>query len=238
MKQLLVSAKGLVKRYGSRAVVNDIHLEVNHGEILALIGPNGAGKSTTVELLVGLRLPNSGEVTYWHKNYQKHIGVQLQSPPFFPGLNSLENLRFFAALYKKNLTRHEGESILQVCGLSEVMHTDASRLSGGQQKRLAIAISMVHRPELLFLDEPTAALDPRSRLEIHSLIRKLAEQGVSIVLTSHDMDEVSKLSDRVAMINAGRIVAQGQPSEVCATYQVESLEDVYLHLTNKEEVTC
>lgn len=234
----LISAKQLSKKYGARTVVNKMELEICKGDILALIGPNGAGKSTLVEILVGIRQQDSGDIHYWSQDYKQHLGVQLQMPPFFPGLSSLENLRLFAALYKKKLSLKEGQQTLELCGLFDVINTEASQLSGGQKKRLAIAIAITHQPELLFLDEPTAALDPRSRIEVHHLIQTLAEQGVSIVLTSHDMDEVSKLCSRVAMINRGQIMVEGKPREICHLYATESLEEVYLKLTQKEEVSC
>lgn len=235
---ILISANELIKRYGSRTVVKKVSLEIKQGDILALIGPNGAGKSTIVEMLIGLRQQDSGHIQYWSKAYKQHIGVQLQTTPFFPGLTAFENLRLFAAFYKKKLSISACQAILQLCGLTEVMDTDAARLSGGQQKRLAIAIAMVHEPKLLFLDEPTAALDPRSRIEIHEFIQKLARQGVTIVLTSHDMDEVSKLCTRVAMMNQGEIVVEGEPAELCKHYTTDSLEEVYLHLTRKEQLSC
>src|SRR5690606_28587003 len=142
------------------------------GEILAVIGPNGAGKSTTLEMLLGVRTPDSGRVTYWTKNPRKEIGVQVQDTPFFPGLTTAENLRLFASFYGVRLTRERLSAILAECNLEDAANTEAARLSGGQQKRLAIAAALVHSPKVVFLDEPTAALDPIARREIRSLIRR------------------------------------------------------------------
>lgn len=230
----LLKAVGLKKRYGNRYVVNGIDMEIQQNEVIAVIGPNGAGKSTMLDLILGLKKADEGTVEYWSAHYRSQVGVQLQSTPFFPGLSALENLQLFGAFYRKKLSAEEAVSLLQLCGLQEVAGTEASRLSGGQQKRLAIAVSVVHQPKLVFLDEPTAALDPKSRREIHNLIRKLAESGCTIVFTSHDMEEVHKLADRLMMIDAGRVVAEGKPEELCTAYQTENLEELYLKLMEEE----
>ncbi|MBU5443720.1 ABC transporter ATP-binding protein [Paenibacillus sp. MSJ-34] len=230
----LLEAEHVSKTYGGRPVVDDVGLHIATGEILGIIGPNGAGKSTTIDLLLGLRRADSGRISYWRKDYLAHVGVQLQSTSFFPGLSCYDNLRLFAALYKKRLSRPETMQLLRLCGLEEAARTEASRLSGGQQKRLAIAIATVHDPRLVFLDEPTSALDPRARIEIHSVIRQLAAKGTSIILTSHDMEEVHQLADRVMMIDRGRVIAEGTPHELCERFNAARLEEVYLQLTAKE----
>ncbi|WP_075981110.1 ABC transporter ATP-binding protein [Bacillus massilinigeriensis] len=233
-----IQANQIQKSYGSRKVVKGIDLKIGYNEILAVIGPNGAGKSTTLEIIVGLRKADSGELSYWRNSYKSLIGVQLQSVPFFPGLTALENLKLFAAFYKKRLSTKETEKVMQKCGLGDCSHTEASKLSGGQQKRLAIATAIVHHPELIFLDEPTAALDPRSRLDIHKLITGLHEEGKTVVFTSHDMDEVLKLATRIIMIDNGNLIAEGEPSALCREHNVKDLEDLYLKLTTKEELIC
>lgn len=226
-----IQAKSLVKTYGQKHVVNGINLDIREGEVLAIIGPNGAGKSTTLDLILGLRRPDNGSVTYWTSQPSRHIGLQLQSTPFFPGFTSLENLRMFAAFYGLRLKEHQLMSHLERCGLSAVAKTDALRLSGGQQKRLAIAMALVHEPNLLFLDEPTAALDPRARREIRELIRSLAATGTSIVFTSHDMEEVHKLAQRIVLICEGKVQAVGSPESLLSIYGAESLEELYISLT-------
>ena len=229
----LIQAQGLAKSYGRKKVVNEIDLTVHEGEVLAIIGPNGAGKSTTLDLLLGLRRPDQGSVRYWTPKPSESIGLQLQSTPFFPGFTALENLRMFAAFYGLRLNSRQLMSHLERCGLGQAAKTDALRLSGGQQKRLAIAMALVHDPKLLFLDEPTAALDPRARRDIRDLIRSLAEAGTSIVFTSHDMEEVHKLAGRILFINQGRVQAEGTPAELLASFGSDSLEDLYLALTEQ-----
>ncbi|MNJ52191.1 Fluoroquinolones export ATP-binding protein [compost metagenome] len=168
---------------------------------------------------------------YWCNEPHRHIGVQLQTTPFFPGFSALENMRMFAAFYGVRLRDAAILNILERCGLAESAKTDAARLSGGQQKRLAIAMTLVHNPSLVFLDEPTAALDPRARREIRDLITSLANNGTSVVFTSHDMEEVFKLATRIIMINEGVLRADGRPEELLYKYGAASLEDLYVQLS-------
>ncbi|WP_042454504.1 ABC transporter ATP-binding protein [Neobacillus dielmonensis] len=231
MTNILMEAHGLMKQYGTRTVVNGVSMKVYENEILAIIGPNGAGKSTTLEMILGLRKQDAGEVYYWNKDFQKEVGIQLQATPFFPGLTAFENLQLFAAFYKKKLSKQLGIELLSLCGLRDVMKTEGSRLSGGQQKRLAIAVALVHNPKVVFLDEPTAALDPKSRREIHQLLTELHRRGTTVVFTSHDMDEVAKLSHRVMMIDQGAVITEGDAKELCEIHGVQNLEELYLHLT-------
>jgi len=228
-----IKAEGLKKAYGKKHVVNGLDLEINEGEVLAIIGPNGAGKSTTLDLILGLRRPDQGSVGYWISEPNRYMGLQLQSTPFFPGFTALENLRMFAAFYGLHMPDHLLLNHLQSYGLAEAARTDAQRLSGGQQKRLAIAMALIHQPKLLFLDEPTAALDPRARQEVRELIQALASTGTSIVFTSHDMEEVHKIADRIVMINDGLIQASGSPESLLLQYGKDSLEELYLSLTDK-----
>ena len=231
----LLEAHGLVKRYGNRLAVDGIDLVVAPGEVVAIIGPNGAGKSTTLEMILGLRTPDSGKVAFWCDHPHRQIGVQLQTTPFFRGLTVAENLTLFAHFYGVRINRQQVNTLLARCGLAEAARTEAARLSGGQQKRLAIALTLVHQPRLIFLDEPTAALDPRARREIRELVRTLATNGTSVVFTSHDMEEVSKLADRLVLIVSGRVRAAGTVAELLASSGVHSLEELYLNLTQEEE---
>ncbi len=226
-----------MKRYNNRAVVNGIHLVVAPGEIVAVIGPNGAGKSTTLEIILGLRQPDSGEIVFWCKPPNRYIGVQLQTTPFFRGLTVAENLMLFANFYGVRLTRQQVDDTLLRCSLADAARKEAAKLSSGQQKRLAIALTLVHQPQLIFLDEPTAAFDPRARHEIRDLVRSLATQGTAVVFTSHDMEEVGKLADRIVLIIEGRVRAEGTPSDLLASHSVSSLEELYLNLTKEEEET-
>ena len=228
---MFIQATNLHKTYDKRTIVESISLDIQENEILAVIGPNGAGKSTTLEMLVGLKQADRGEINYWYGRFKEKIGVQLQVAPFFAGLTASENLKLFAAFYNKKLTDKQVDEVLSSCGLYDAKKVDASKLSGGQQKRLAISIALIHSPELIFLDEPTAALDPRARQDIHGLIRQLHQQGKSVVFTSHDMDEVDRLATRVIMIDQGRIIAEGNPASLCSEHGVARLEELYLLLT-------
>ena len=228
---MFIQAINIEKSYSKRKVVKGITLDIRQNEILAVIGPNGAGKSTIMELLIGLRKADTGEIRYWLDTYKEKMGVQLQSAPFFVGLTAFENLRLFAALYMKRLTDEQVNEVLQLCGLYELREVEASKLSGGQQKRLAISIALIHNPTLIFLDEPTAALDPRARQEVHALIRHLHQQGKTVVFTSHDMDEVDKLATRVIMIDKGEILTEGNTKQLYMDHNVSNLEGLYLQLT-------
>ena len=229
--KVFIQAINIEKSYNKRKIVQGVNLDIRQHEILAVIGPNGAGKSTIIELLIGLRKADTGEIRYLLDAYKEKMGVQLQTVPFFAGLNAFENLKLFAAFYKKKLTNEQVNEVLQLCGLYNNRKVDAAKLSGGQQKRLAISIALIHNPELIFLDEPTAALDPRARQEIHALIRQLHNQGKTVVFTSHDMDEVDKLATRVIMIDQGKILTQGNTTNLCKEHNVSTLEQLYLHLT-------
>ena len=233
----LIEAEGLVKRYGTRTVVQQVDLAVEPGEILAVIGPNGAGKTTTLEMIIGVRRPDGGRVTYRLADPRRETGVQLQATPFFPRLTCAENLQLFASFYGIRLSPAQVTELLAGCGLADVARTEAARLSGGQQKRLAIALALVHGPKVVFLDEPTAALDPRARREIRDLIRRLAAGGTAVVFTSHDMEEVGKLAHRVVFIVDGRVRAAGTPAELLGRYGTASLEDLYLSLTAEQEAS-
>ena len=228
----LVEARGLVKAFGPRTAVNGLDLAVREGDILAIIGPNGAGKSTTLDVILGIKSPDRGTVSWWCREPKRFIGAQLQSTPFFPGFTALENLRMFAAFYGLRLKDAALMEHLRKFGLEEAAGTDAARLSGGQQKRLAIAMALLHAPKLIFLDEPTAALDPRSRREVRELIRSLAESGTSVVFTSHDMEEVHKLANRIVLICGGRVAASGTAGELLSRYGAEGLEELYIRLTD------
>jgi ABC-2 type transport system ATP-binding protein len=231
----LLEAHDLVKRYGRRTVIDHVSLDVSPGEIVAFIGPNGAGKSTTLEVILGLRAADGGKVVFWREDPLGEIGIQLQATPFFRGLTTAENLRLFASFYRVRLTQAQIVAILERCGLAGAAHTEAAKLSGGQKKRLAIALTLAHSPRLLFLDEPTAALDPHGRHDIRALIRTLASTGVAVVFTSHDMEEVGKLADRVVLIVEGQVRADGTPTDLLARFGAPTLEDLYLELTVDKE---
>lgn len=227
----LINVNGLVKKYDGRTVVNEIDFEIQENEILGIIGPNGAGKTTTIEMILGIRIPDSGKVFYWKQNPKKDMGAQLQSIPFFPNMSVLNNLKLFATFYGNKVKKEELINLLKKFGLEDVIYSNADRVSGGQKKRLAIAMTILHNPKVIFLDEPTAALDPRARHEIRNLILELAENDISVVFSSHNMEEVERLADRIVLVNNGAIKAVGSPEELLKRYDVENLEKLYLKLT-------
>ncbi len=212
-----ISVQNLRKSYGSLAAVDGVSFEVGLGEFFGILGPNGAGKTTTLEIVEGLRQPDSGEVTVlgmpaWPRNpaLLPRIGVQLQASSFFERLTAREQIRTFASLYGVDTGR--ADAMLGVVGLTEQAGVRTEKLSGGQAQRLSIACALVHDPELLFLDEPTGALDPQARRNLWDLLRQVKSGGRTVVLTTHHMDEAETLCDRVAIMDHGRVLQAGPPA--------------------------
>ncbi|WP_439032863.1 ABC transporter ATP-binding protein [Gordonia terrae] len=216
-----LEVKGLVKRFGDRTAVDRLDLTLRRGEVFALLGPNGAGKTTTVEICEGFTTPDAGTVRVLgldpiadNDALRRRIGVMLQGGGAYPGARAEEMLRLVAA-YSANPI--DPDFLLEALGLTEVRRTSYRRLSGGQQQRLALACAVVGRPELVFLDEPTAGLDAHARLVVWELIDRLRADGVSVMLTTHLMDEAEHLADHVAIIDHGRVVADGTPADLTST---------------------
>ena len=208
----------LEKRYGATRAVDGLSLTIGEGEVFGLLGPNGAGKTTTVEILEGYRRADGGEVRVlgldpWSESAQlrPRIGVMLQDGGLYPGIRPLEALRLFASYYDD---ADDPERLLSLVGLDDARGTLVRRMSGGQQQRLSLALSLVGRPSLLFLDEPTAGMDPHARATTWSLVRELRDAGVTVLLTTHGMDEAEQLCDRVGIVDHGRLVACGTPMEL------------------------
>jgi ABC-2 type transport system ATP-binding protein len=215
-----VEIRGLEKRYGDRVALAGIDLTIDDGEIFGLLGPNGAGKTSTVEILEGYRTYDSGTVRVLGADphadaamLRTQVGVMLQEGGLYPGLKPLELLRLYAAFYDD---ADDPERLLDVVGLRDAAGTAIRRLSGGQAQRLSLAAALIGRPRLLFLDEPTAGMDPRARADTWELVRGLRAGGATVVLTTHYMDEAEQLCDRLAILDRGRIVAGGTPAEVTA----------------------
>ncbi len=207
----------LRKAYGTTVAVDGISFEVEQGEFFGILGPNGAGKTTTLEVLEGLRQPDSGELSVfglppWPRNpaLLPRIGVQLQSSSFFERLTAREQIRTFASLY--GVPARRADQMLGVVGLDEQANVRAEKLSGGQAQRLSIACALVHDPELVFLDEPTGALDPQARRNLWDLLRQINSDGRTVVLTTHHMDEAETLCDRVAIMDRGKVLELGAPA--------------------------
>lgn len=213
-----LQVRGLVKRYGDVTAVNGLDLELHRGQVLALLGPNGAGKTTTVEICEGFGVADSGEVRVLgldpvadNDRLRTRIGVMLQGGGAYPGARAGEMLRLCAA-YSANPI--DPDWLMRTLGLVDAQRTPYRRLSGGQQQRLALACALVGRPELVFLDEPTAGLDAAARILVWELIDRLRKDGVSVLLTTHLMDEAEQLADDLVIIDRGEIVAHGTPEEV------------------------
>jgi len=211
-RTVMVDVRGLVKSYHHKTVVNNVSFSVNQAEIFGLLGPNGAGKTTTLEMIEGIRKPDAGtallaglDVRRQRSAVQRIIGVQLQATALFPELTLLETLEFFAALYPRALDKRK---LLSDVALEEKARAHPQDLSGGQRQRLALAIALVNDPQVLFLDEPTAGLDPQSRHMLWDIVMRLREQGKTIILTTHFMDEAHLLCDRIAILDGGQIIAQ------------------------------
>ena len=218
MSSPAVEARGLVKRYGALTAVDGIDLVAPRGEVLALLGPNGAGKTTTVELCEGYRTPDAGTVRVLGGDpvrdgrlLRPRVGGMLQGGGAYPGVRAGEMLRLVAACAAEPL---DVGWLLSVLGLDGVARLPYKRLSGGQQQRLALACAVVGRPELVSLDEPTAGLDPQARRLVWELVGALRADGVTVLLTTHLMDEAEALADRVVIIDHGRVVAAGTPTEL------------------------
>jgi ABC-2 type transport system ATP-binding protein len=246
MSQVIISVKNLVKKYGQFEAVKGISFEVREGEIFGLLGPNGAGKSTTLEIIETLRDKTAGEIMVNGfdldkdpNEIKKIIGVQLQTSGFYPGLNLLELIDLFAGLYNRTVN---GRELLKSVNLEDKAKNKFKELSGGQKQRFSIATTLINQPKIIFLDEPTTGLDPQARRNLWDLVLKIRAQGTTVIITTHYMDEAEKLCDRIAIIDAGKIIALETPDkmidELVATgferpkeVKKANLEDVFIHLT-------
>src|SRR6266566_3150033 len=207
----MVDVRGLVKSYSHKTVVNNVSFSVRKAEIFGVLGPNGAGKTTTLEMIEGIRKPDSGtailagfDVRRQKSAVHRIVGVQLQATTLFPELTLLETLQFFGSLYPRSL---DPRKLLSDVALEEKARSRPQDLSGGQRQRLALAIALINDPQILILDEPTAALDPQSRRALWDIVLRLREQGKTIILTTHNMDEAQTLCDRIAIMDGGNIIA-------------------------------
>jgi ABC-2 type transport system ATP-binding protein len=244
----IITVKDLVKNYGNFSAVKGISFDVYEGEIFGLLGPNGAGKSTTLEIIETLRSKTSGEITVCGMNLDKEpenikklIGVQLQSSGYYPGLSLIQLIELFAGLYNEDI---DPLALLQLVNLTDKAKNKFKDLSGGQKQRFSIATTLINKPKIVFLDEPTTGLDPQARRNLWDLIRNIREKGATVIITTHYMDEAEQLCDRIAIIDEGKIISLDSPDkmidDLVATgferpKQVKSanLEDVFIHLTGK-----
>lgn len=244
----VISVKNLTKNYGSFQAVKGISFDVYEGEIFGLLGPNGAGKSTTLEIIETLREKTGGEIIVAGYNIDQDvnaikriIGVQLQTSGFYPGLNLTELIHLFAGLYNEPVDPGE---LLQLVNLEDKAKNKFKELSGGQKQRFSIATTLINKPRIIFLDEPTTGLDPQARRNLWDLIRDIRSKGTTVIITTHYMDEAEILCDRVAIMDQGKIIALNTPDhlidDLVATgferpkeVKQANLEDVFIHLTGR-----
>ena len=215
-----VHVRGLTRRYGDRTVLGGVDLDVASGEIVALLGPNGAGKTTTIEILEGYRRADTGLVRVLGADpaggdaaWRARIGVMLQEGGIDPRATPAEALRLYGRLHADPRPAAE---LIEVVGLGTVAGTRYRRLSGGERQRLGLALALVGRPEVLFLDEPTAGMDPEARVATRALLLDLRSNGTAILLTTHDLGDVERIADRVVVLDGGYVVAEGRPGELGA----------------------
>ncbi len=242
----VIAVKNLVKNYGNFEAVKGISFEVYEGEIFGLLGPNGAGKSSTLEIMETLRKKTSGEVWIDGYNVDQHadkikqiIGVQLQTSGFYPGLNLTELIQLFGGLYNQPVNAIE---LLHLVNLEDKAKNKFKELSGGQKQRFSIATTLINKPRIVFLDEPTTGLDPQARRNLWDLIRDIRSKGTTIIITTHYLDEAEILCERVAIMDHGKIIALQTPDQLIddlvdsgferpKEVKKANLEDVFIHLT-------
>lgn len=245
----IITVTDLVKNYGNFEAVKGISFEVYQDEIFGLLGPNGAGKSTTLEIIETLRQKSSGRVMVCGMdldkepdNIKKIIGVQLQTSGYYPGLTLVELIELFGGLYNQPVNPLE---LLQLVNLADKAKNKFKELSGGQKQRFSIATTLINKPRIIFLDEPTTGLDPQARRNLWELIKNIRNQGTTVIITTHYMDEAEQLCDRIAIMDEGRIISLDSPDKMIddlvnsgferpKQVKAASLEDVFIHLTGHE----
>jgi len=247
-EQPIISVKNLVKKYGDFTAVDKVSFDVMPGQVFGLLGPNGAGKTTTLEIMETLKHATSGTVTLDGFNVQddpaevkKRIGIQLQASGFYPELNLVELLEMFGIMYGVPVNPME---MLKKFNLEDKAKNKYEDMSGGQKQRFSLASTLVNNPKIIFLDEPTTGLDPQARINLWDTIREIKAQGVTILITTHYMDEAEQLCDTLAIVDQGKIIAQDTPSNLIdqllkrgfkrhTQVRAATLEDVFLDLTGR-----
>jgi ABC-2 type transport system ATP-binding protein len=235
-----ILAEGLRKRYGELVAVDDVSFTVETGEIFGLLGPNGAGKTTTLEIVEGLREPDAGRAEVlgmpsWPRNLEllPRMGVQLQTSAFFERLTAREQLRVFTAMYGAAPSRVD--AALALVGLEDRADARVEKLSGGQAQRLALACALAHDPEIVFLDEPTAGLDPQARRNLWDVIEGIRDEGRTVVLTTHYLEEAEELCDRVGILDHGRVLALDTPLALVRSLDAPALVSLPLGAARREQ---
>jgi len=243
MSDILIQTKELRKTFGKIKAVDGISLNIPRGKIFGILGPNGAGKSTLIRMLCGVLRPTSGVGTVFGYDIEKdsekiklNIGYMSQKFGLYEDLTVYENLKFYTEIYavKRKNVEERIDQIVKMAGLEGRKHQMTKTLSGGWKQRLALGCTLIHRPQLLILDEPTAGVDPVSRRVFWEIIYRLSRQGISILVTTHYMDEAESC-DEVAFVFQGHVIGQGTPTEIIKEMNVDTLEDVFIKY--EEEVT-
>ncbi|MDR3260906.1 MAG: ABC transporter ATP-binding protein [Tannerella sp.] len=233
-----IEVNHVFKSFKDVQAVRGISLAIRPGEFVALLGPNGAGKTTLVEMMEGLRKPDSGEILLQGKNWRKQekelrkiIGLSLQETRFTEKLTVLETLRLFASFFEMGEMRVN--EVIELTGLEEKQKSMAGTLSGGQRQRLALAVALLNHPQILFLDEPTTGLDPHSRLDLWHILKELKDRGeTTLILTTHYMEEAESLCDHIIIIDEGKILREGKLEELL-NGNARNLEELFIKLTGK-----
>lgn len=240
MNEPSVSVKNLTKSFSGRRVVDDLFFDVQKGEVFALLGHNGAGKSTTIELILGLKAPDGGstkilgmDAVQNRKQVFERVGVQLQNTQYQPNITVEEACIEYASLYA---VPADYPRLLEQFGLGTLRKSFVSKLSGGERQKLSVVLALIGNPEIVFLDELTTGLDVEARREVWRTLKQLKEQGLTIFLTTHYMEEAEALCDRVFIIKSGKKAAEGTIDEVIAASGQKNLEDAYLFFMGEEEL--
>jgi len=223
----ILEIQSLVKNFGSLRAVDGVSLSIAAGSCFGLLGPNGAGKTTTIELMEGIKRADGGHIRYrgeaLGERFRSEAGIMFQSTALQEFINVREMLRMFGRFYPRAVPLDE---LVESCHLGEFLDRDTRKLSGGQRQRLLLAIALINDPQVLFLDEPTTGLDPQARRNLWALVESVKARGKTVVLTTHYMDEAYELCDRIAIMDHGRVIAEGSPDELLAAH----FNDVVLHL--------
>ena len=218
----LLEIKNLVKKYKDIVAVNDISFSIDPGICFGLLGPNGAGKTTTIEVIEDVIQPTSGEILYKGRprteSFKDEVGIQFQSTSLLSLLTVRETLETFQSLYRKNAAI---DDLVKMCHLTEFQHQYNDKISGGQRQRFLLALALINRPALLFLDEPSTGLDPQARRNLWDLVGQIRKEGKTIILTTHYMEEAQYLCDEIAIMDHGRIIARGSPAELIRKHSPE-----------------
>jgi len=234
----MIEVRHVFKSFGAVQAVRGISFDISEGEFVALLGPNGAGKTTLVEMMEGLRKPDSGKITIAGKNWQNNekelrqiIGLSLQETRFSEKLKVNETVRLFASFFKLGAVR--SDEVIEIAGLESKRRALVGTLSGGQRQRLALAVALLNRPKILFLDEPTTGLDPHSRYDLWNIFKELKAQGdTTLVLTTHYMEEAQSLCEHIIIIDEGKILREGPLNELLDENS-SNLDELFINLTGK-----